>query len=131
MSVPANFFDTYDIVASPTGTGETVIAILGGVGELLPGLSVHLRGWVNLSPDGSATSPSLAVRRGSLTGDVVSPGIEVDFTPAATFGTMNLDLEVVDVPGNFAGAIYVLTLELPNAGGPSTVNAVHLGARTC
>lgn len=131
MSVPANFYDTYDVVASPTDDQETVIAILGGVGELLPGLAVHLSGKVDVTPDTDAIDLVLQVRRGGLTGDSV--GVPWGPTFDATGGpfTFQAECEVVDTPGDFAGAVYVLTLACVSAGGPSSVNALGFHARVC
>lgn len=131
MSVPANFYDTYTVVASPVDDAETVIAILGAVTPLLPGLSVHLHGHASIAMDATATGAELAVRRTSLTGDAVEPVSSVNYDPAATLVTLTTDIEVVDDPGAIAGAVYVLTLLCTAATGPSTVGAVHFGARVC
>lgn len=131
MSVPANFFDTYAVVASPTDDTETVIAILGGVGELLPGLSVHFDALVQIEPDADVTAFKLAIRRADINGDEVGPGGAVQFDPAGTFGTGQVAYQTVDFPGDFAGAVYVLTLICTAAGGASDVDFVHFGARTC
>lgn len=129
MSVPANWFDTYDVVASPTGAAETVIAILTGVGPLLPDLAVHLSATVNASPDADATSVVLSVRRDSLTGEQVSgQGFETDFAPGAVpEGVFSID--VVDFPGDFAGATYVLTLQCAAAASESVVDGLGFHAR--
>lgn len=129
MSVPANFFDTYDVVASPTDDTETVIAILGGVGELVPGLAVHLSGWANIEVDTDATGITLAFRRDSLTGTGPIASGTVTFTATGGVLTWECNVEGVDTPGDFAGAIYVLTATIADANGPSTVGAVGFHAR--
>lgn len=131
MSVPANFSDTYAVVASPAAAAETVIAILSGVGELLPNLAVHLSAAVSLNPDADVTEAELRIRQGSLTGNVVGPqGWSVDFD-AGSVGELSLVAQAVDFPGDFAGAVYVLTLQCEDAGGVSTVQQLGFHARVC
>lgn len=131
MSVPANLFHTYTVVASPSDDAETVIATLSGITELLPGLSVRLHGWANITGEASATDMRLRIRRASLTGtSVVGP---------FTFGTTDVtaakptegNIYGSDQPGDFAGATYVLTVVMTAAAGTSTVNGVCLDATVC
>lgn len=129
MSVPANFFDTYDVVASPADDTETVIAILGGVGELVPGLAVHLDACVFIGIDAQATDCLLAVRRESLTGDQVGVPQGLGGITPGSFGGFQVAVQVVDTPGDFAGAIYVLTAQCTNADSLSTVLGLGFHAR--
>lgn len=131
MSVPANFFDSYDVVASPADATETVIAVLSGVGELLPDLSVHLHGWVALSLSSACVGVGLRVYRDAIGGTQVGQSAGVVFDPATTLTEVTLDIDVVDNPGNFAGAVYVLTAECTGAVAECEVSGVHLGARVC
>lgn len=131
MSVPANFYDTYDIVASPTDDAEVVVARLAAVSELLPDLTVHLEATINVAIAAAATSAILRVRRNGLTGDQVGADWPITYDPAATFANVSAAISAADNPGNFAGAVYVLTLECEDAATASTINAVHLGARVC
>lgn len=130
MSVPANHFDSYTIVASPAGATETVIASVSGVGELLPGLTVHLDAWANVTKEASAVDAILAIRRGSLTGTVVAGPVSMAGAVDAGADGVSGTLQGFDAPGDFAGATYVLTLTMTSAGGASTVVAVGLHART-
>lgn len=130
MSVPANLYDTYDIVASPTDDTETVIAILNGVGELVPGLAVHLSALVGVTPETAVTGLTLIVRRNDLSGDTVGDPADVTFTATGGPFDAQVGIEVVDFPGDFAGAVYVLTLECVDAGDASTVTTLGFHART-
>lgn len=129
MSVPANFFDTYTIVASPATTAEIVIGSLDGTTELLPGLPVNLEAWCNVTPDAATTTITFRIRRDSLTGAQV--GISTSNGPGSVTGASvgNPRIECADTPSNFAGRTYVLTLAMAAAAGAATVNALHLSAR--
>lgn len=131
MSVPANFFDTNNIVANPAGDGETVIAILTGISPLLPGLGVNLSGWVNVQPQAATDSVELQIRRDSVAGDSVAQAL-VD-GPGAVTGVTNvgLSVEAQDFPGDFASAVYVLTMTCASAAGSASINGVGLHARVC
>lgn len=131
MSVPANFFDTYNVVAAPADDQETVVAILTGVGELLPNLAVNLHGWVDIIPDADVVGITLTVHRDSISGQQVGNPVAVGMSPAGTLTEALPTIDVVDFPGDFANATYVLTVTCASAGGASQVNSVHLSARTC
>lgn len=131
MSVPANFFDTYDVVASPADDTETVIALLSGVGELLPNLNVHLHAMILLAPNADATLVSYTIRRDGLTGATVGQPWDTPIPASPPDAGFPGIIAVVDTPGDFAGAIYVLTATVSGASGVSTVDSVWLGARTC
>jgi hypothetical protein len=129
MSVPANFFDTYTVTASPADNTETVIATLSGLTELLPNLPVHLHAWANITGEASATDMRLRIRRTSLTGTSVVGPFTCGVTDVTAAAPANGELYGVDTPGDFAGQVYVLTVVMTAAGGTSTVNAVALQAR--
>lgn len=129
MSVPANFFDTYTIVASPADNTETVIATLSGLTELLPNLPVHLHGWVNITGEASATDIRLRIRRTSLTGASVAGPFTCGVTDITAAKEANGEIWGSDTPGDFAGATYVLTVVVTGGAGTSTVNGVCLSAR--
>lgn len=129
MSVPANFFDTYAVVASPADNTETVIATLSGITELLPNLPVHLHGWVNITGEASATDVRLRIRRASLTGTLVVGPFTFGLTDVTAAAPATGDIFGVDTPGDFAGATYVLTALVTAGAGTSTVNGVCLQAR--
>lgn len=131
MSVPANFFDTYTVTASPADATETVIATLNGLTELLPNLTVHLDAWADISADASATDMRLRIRRASVSGtSVVGPFTQA--TTDVTAGTASVGtIQGSDAPGDFAGQVYVLTVVMTGAVGASTVNGVGFHARVC
>lgn len=130
MSVPANFFDSYVVAASPGDASETVVAGIVGVTELLQNLSVHLHGWIDIAPDVGTTLLTLNIRRGAdTTGSIV--GTTTINGPGTATGVTEVQaiVDSIDNPGDFQGASYVLTATCTGAGGASTVNAVHLEAR--
>jgi len=129
MSVPANFFTTYNVVASPADATETVIAILSGVGPLLPDLTVKLRGVVTILTDADVTAVQLTVRQGSLAGNVVGDSWDTDVPGGAAQLHLTCTVETFDNPGDFAGAVYVLTAGCESASGASVVNDLVFEAR--
>lgn len=129
MAIPQNFFDTYTVVASPADATETVIATLAGITELLPNLPVHLHAWCNITGASDATNVILRIRRTSLTGTAVVGPITCGTTDVTAAVAANGELWGQDTPGDFAGAVYVLTAVVTSATAPSTVNAVALNAR--
>lgn len=123
------YFHTYNVVAQPAADAETVIAIITDVDTIWPSAPINLHGWTSIEPNADADGLILRIRRGSLTGDIVSPVAAVEFTPAGTFVQLPFSIDVQDTPGDTASATYVLTLECVNASGPTTVDAVHLSAQ--
>lgn len=129
MSVPANFFTTTTVVASPTDATETVIALLGGITELLPNLTLKLDAKVNITTQAATTAVVLKIRRNGLTGTQVGVSTTTTIPGGAAAIALPCTAWAVDTPGDFSGAVYVLTATCTTAGGAATVNAVKLEAR--
>lgn len=120
---------SYTVVASPTAATEVVIASLSGNTSLFAGQTFKLHGWAALTPDASAITLVLKIRRASLTGTTVatSPtyagGDIVDGLLAAW------DVYGSDTPTESASGVYVMTATLASAVAGSTVAAVLLESR--
>lgn len=71
MPDPDLTYETTDIAASPAAAAETVVAVLGGVNTRWQNQQIKLSGWVNVTPDASATAVVLRVRRHAIGGALV------------------------------------------------------------
>ena len=118
---------TKTVVASPALAAETTIAQITLPSTADANANVDLSGWAAFTVGTAGTAVRLRIRNGSLTGTVVGD------TGALTGGIAagNLvaqDVEGFDNPGEVAGLLYVLTLQVTAATAASTVSAVKLRA---
>ena len=129
MAASVRTVNTYTVSASPTSAAEAVIATLGGVLSLRSGQVFKLHAWVAMTPEASATTLVLKIRRDSLTGTTVvtSPTFAGGDIVAGLLASW--DVYGSDQATDVGGATYVLTATLANAAGTSTVSAVMLEAR--
>ena len=129
MSVPANFFTTTTVTASPADSTETVIATLSGLTELLPGLDVKLIAQCNITTQAATTAVVLKLRRTGVSGTQVGTTCTHTIPGGAAAVSMLCTAWATDNLGTFSGEVYVLTATCTSAAGASTVNTVRLEAR--
>lgn len=112
-----------------TTTTETVICTLSGVTSRGQGFPVNLSGFAQFAVNAATTATLLRVRLGSVTGGIVG---SVTGQYAATAGTATFDqlqVATTDNPtGEYAGQVYVLTIQATAAGANWNVTAATLSA---
>ena len=118
---------TKTIVASPALAAETTIAQITLPSTADAGANVDLSGWAAFTVGTSGTAVRLRIRNGSLTGTVVGDSGALTGGVAAA-ALLAQDVEGFDNPGEVAGLLYVLTLQVTAGAAASTVSAVKLRA---
>lgn len=94
-----------------------------------PGQGVTINASVNITASAAATSATLRVRQGSITGPIVGVGT---VTPATASVAQNFTTEVLDVsrvPAQSGGVTYFVTVQFAGSSGNATVNAVEVDVR--
>lgn len=125
---PLNF-STDVLVADIAADAETVVAILNGVTCQFAGDTFKIAGFVNTPLDADCTSVVLAVRRGSLAGDQVGNGAQVNVVAGDQEDGFDISIAVNDTPGDVANLTYVLTVLCNDSSAPAHPNLVSLSAR--
>lgn len=125
MPLVQQFQGTTAIVGSPAAAAETVVAQLNLGSVDFEVRQVYLRGWCQFTVGTTGNLATLRIRRTGLTGTNVSPAANAGLTMVAA-NVVAPDLETVDAPGDSAGLVYVLTLQVGAATAASTVSAVGL-----
>jgi hypothetical protein len=91
-----------------------------------PGQGVTISASVNITASAAATTATLRVRQGSITGPIVGVG---EVTPATASVAQDFSIEVLDVsrvPAQSGGVTYFVTVQFAGSSGNSTVNAVEV-----
>lgn len=126
MARPFNrSFRTHAIVASPALAAETIVATLGGVSTDGATQSVMLWGWVAFTVGTSGTAVRVRIRESSVTGTLVADSGAVTGGVAAA-ALLQENVQGDDSPGDVAGLVYELTLQVTAGAAISTVSAVSL-----
>lgn len=105
---------------------ETVVATLTGVTPRFPGLTVKLRGWLNVLTGTGTTAGTVRLRKNSLVGAVVGPAF-ADNQGVAASKTCELAVEGSEAPGE-GTFTYVLTYQGTGDTGVATFQACSLTA---
>ena len=113
--------------AESAANTETVVCTLSGVTTRFAGLTIRLSGWVQLTPGTTATSITLRLRRGSLTGTLVGPQTAESGNVVAS-KISDLTVEAEDAPGEVTGFTYVMTAQGAGEGTACTFQAGTLRA---
>lgn len=113
---------------SPIDDAETVIATLTGVTSRAGGQPVQCTAFANVTADATATDCIIRIRRGGLTGTALAPDLTLDGADIAGAANFEITVAALDSPGEMIGGVYVLTLEITGATGPSPVNGATLQA---
>lgn len=109
-------------------TAETVLATVGKIDTPGPGMRVDLHGLVQLLVGTGTTGVTLRIRRGTdATGTLIGEANAetAGFTAGSTTAFV---IDVVDTPGELAGASYVLTVVQTGASGNGTASQAELEA---
>lgn len=109
-----------------TANTETVVATVTNVQPRALGQGILLDGAVNITPQAAATSITLRVRRGSLTGALVGSAWPTTLDPAAD--PQVCGVHVCDRVAEVNNATYVLTAQQAGAAGDATVANANLEA---
>ena len=112
------------VVASPSGTAETIVASVTVNDEPSVVSGIIVVGWVAYTVAGSGASVTLRLRQTAVN------GTQVASSGATTATATNLDAKSVygfdTSPA--AGRVYKLTMAVGSGSGSSAVSAVFLGA---
>jgi hypothetical protein len=120
-------FTTKVVVASPAGAAETIIATLANVSTDGPSQQVNLAGWAAFTVGTSGTAVRFRIRESSLTGTLVADSGAVTGGVAAG-NLLTGEVNGIDLPGDVAGLVYELTMQVTAGAAASTVSAVALTA---
>jgi hypothetical protein len=115
---------TQTIVASPTGSSETIVASIAiptGI-QILSGVQIEATAWLTVG--GTCTSDTIRIRQTGLTGTTVANSGALTTTAGnlISAGVAGFDT------GPVAGQVYKMTLTMGAAGNTSTVSAVFMRA---
>jgi hypothetical protein len=129
MSGNPLFYSTFAITGSPSAAAETVVATLTGVELKYSDQVIKLSGAINFTVGTSGNAATLRIRRDTLTGTLVGTAQTLPVTTVVATDTVIGAVNVSDQPGNVAGQVYVMTLQVATAAATSTVNNVNITAR--
>lgn len=118
-------FTTTTVIGSPAAAAETIVATLPNVSTDGPNQQVSLFGWVAFTVGTSGTAATLRLRETGVAGTLVANSGALTGGIAAA-NLVALPIIGVDRPGDVAGMVYELTLQVTGGAATSTVSAVAL-----
>lgn len=122
------YFSTASLTntAESANNTETVVATLTGVLPKWPGASIKLKGWARITTGAGTSAGLLQIRRGSLTGTLVSDA-NADNQQIAASKVCEISTSCEDTPGEGIFT-YVLTYKGTGDTAVTNFNAARLEA---
>lgn len=118
------------VVASPSGTAETVVASITAIGSpVVQGSGVLLMAQAAYTVAGSGVSARYRIRQGTTAGSgtvIFDSGVTTAGIAAA--GLVIENIIGFDTAATFPGQSYCLTIAIGSGSGASTVSAVSIAA---
>ena len=115
-AIPANT----TVVASPTGSSETVVLTSNHVKTDGPGRTIAIYGIVNITAGTNGVAAILKIRRGATTSGTEIGTVTTNVIVATDHYT--IPFSAIDAPGDVDSMVYSVTLTITSGSATTTVN---------